>query len=239
MKSPNGISVILFDLDGTLRHSRPSPEHAFFDFAVRLGAEDSRERRLKAMHWVHAYWAQSPLMLQDKAAFEGDEVGFWTNYTERYLIEFGCPPGQAKEIAGPVRKLMAEQYRPEDMVIPGTLETLEELKDTGYRLGIVTNRTDPCDEYLQEIGLMDYFEIAVVAGSVASWKPDPRIFEYTLETMNAQAGDAIYVGDNFYADVLGARRAGIQPVLLDPEGVFPDPGCPVISRLSELERILE
>ncbi|RPI82979.1 MAG: HAD family hydrolase [Chloroflexi bacterium] len=239
LKSPNGINVILFDLDGTLRHSRPSSEHAFFDFAVQLGAKDSPKRRLEAMRWLHHYWAQSPLMIQDQVTFQDDEEGFWTNFTRRYLIKFGCSEEKAKEIAGPVRKLMDEQYKPEDVVLPGTLETLGELKEAGFRLGIVTNRTNPCDDYLQTLGLTDYFEITVVAGSIASWKPDPRIFEHTLETMKADPEAAIYVGDNYYADIIGARRAGIQPVLIDPEGVFPDPGCPVISKISELEEVLK
>ena len=46
------------------------------------------------------------------------------------------------------------------------------------------------------------------------------------------------MGDNFYADVLGARRGGLIPVLYDRRGVFPDPGCATIRSFDELEAAL-
>ena len=49
---------------------------------------------------------------------------------------------------------------------------------------------------------------------------------------------AAYIGDNYYADVVGARAAGLHPVLIDPLGIFPDAGCDTIRSLSELERVL-
>jgi FMN phosphatase YigB (HAD superfamily) len=39
----------------------------------------------------------------------------------------------------------------------------------------------------------------------------------------------LYIGDNYFADVVGARRAGLRPVLYDPKGLFHEPGCPVIA----------
>jgi putative hydrolase of the HAD superfamily len=52
------------------------------------------------------------------------------------------------------------------------------------------------------------------------------------------AATTVYVGDNYYADVEGARAAGMMPILIDPDGIFPDPGCPVIRSLGELEAAL-
>ena len=52
--------------------------------------------------------------------------------------------------------------------------------------------------------------------------------------MGLQAGQAIYVGDNYYADVVGARRAGVRPVLFDPEAVFTEADCTVIRSIGEL-----
>ena len=46
--------------------------------------------------------------------------------------------------------------------------------------------------------------------------------------------DLFVLGDNFYADIEGARKAGLHPILLDPEQVFPKPGCPVIHSLAEV-----
>jgi putative hydrolase of the HAD superfamily len=78
-----------------------------------------------------------------------------------------------------------------------------------------------------------------VAGQVSAWKPDPGLFIHALECLGVPAQSAIYVGDNYYADVVGARRAGVHPVLYDPEGVFPNADCTVIRRIGELDLLAE
>jgi putative hydrolase of the HAD superfamily len=53
------------------------------------------------------------------------------------------------------------------------------------------------------------------------------------------AHETIYIGDNYYADVVGARRAGLRPVLYDPQGVFPEADCAIIKSFDELNSILK
>ena len=77
-----------------------------------------------------------------------------------------------------------------------------------------------------------------VAGEVGAWKPDPKIFDRAMELSDTTPEKMIYVGDNYYADILGANNAGLQPVLLDDKGVFPDAECVVIERLDELIGLL-
>jgi len=47
------------------------------------------------------------------------------------------------------------------------------------------------------------------------------------------------VGDNYYADVVCARQAGMTPILYDPKGIFPDADCMVIAQMRELQNLLE
>lgn len=238
MSSPNGISIILFDLDGTLRHNSPSSEHTFFDYAAQLGAVDSPERRRKGQRWAHYYWAQSPLLLRDLEVFKEQEEAFWTHYAYQHLLAFGCSQEQAEALAQPVQNQMAKNYTPQDVVYAETIETLQCLQDAGYRLGLVTNRRSPCDEQLAALGLLPYMETTIVAGKVSAWKPDPKIFEHALQQLNAVPTQVMYVGDNYFADVIGAQRAEIRPVLLDPEGVFDSPACEVITSLTDLPGLL-
>lgn len=236
--SPNGIQAVLFDVDGTLRANRPSSVHAFLDHAAALGLADSPERRHLAIRWTHAYWAQSADMLQDAQIFKGQEEQFWVNYARRHLIAFGCPETQAAELAPEMQRYMREVYRPVDTVLPEVYDTLDILRAAGFRLAVVTNRTQPCDDYLQTLKLGGYFDFALVAGAVSYWKPQPEIFEHALQRLGLQPEQAIYVGDNYYADVLGARRAGLRPVLIDPDGLFPDAGCATIGRMDELSALI-
>lgn len=239
MLSPNGIRAILFDLDGTLRYSRPSYNQAFFEFARKLGLEDTPEKRQKAMRWLHYYWAQSAELLADLQTFGDRQDLFWTNHARLDLLAYQCSEGESNRLAPEIYRLMSSEYNPQDWVpadVPGTLKALREC---GFTLGVVSNRTHPYLQQLQALGLADYFELALAAGEINSWKPEPAIFQHALEKLNEEASHTLYVGDNYYADVLGAQGAGLQPVLLDPEVIFPEAECAVIQSLADLPFILE
>jgi HAD superfamily hydrolase (TIGR01509 family) len=236
--SGENIRAILFDLDGTLRHNKPSSVHAFFDFAVKFGLPDSLEKRKSAARWAHFYWAQSEDLADDLSIYQDFEDPFWTNYSRRNLLAFDCEIECANELAPKMVAYMNLEYQPEDWVPPDVPTTLQALRDIGYRLAVLSNRNQPCQDHLQSLGILDYFDFALVAGEVNAWKPDPLVFQYALERMGTAPDQTIYVGDNYYADIVGAMRAGIAPVLIDPEEIFPDAECPVISTLSDLPGLL-
>lgn len=238
MNPAKGIRAVLFDLDGTLRHNDPSSTETFLDYAVQLGAIDSPTQRRHATRWTHYYWAQSAEMLADLEHFQSLSHEFWTFYSERTLIEFGCTPVQAKALAPVVHRYMSEDYKPRDIVRDDVIPTIQALRSAGFMLGIVSNREESFEEYLAMLDMHKYFNLALAAGEINAWKPEPQIFEYALRQLNISANQAIYVGDNYYADIVGSREAGLQPVLLDPEQVFPSPGCPVINQISDLLNLL-
>jgi FMN phosphatase YigB (HAD superfamily) len=233
------LEAILFDLDGTLRHNRPDSTEALLDYAINLGLEDSPGKRRSAYQWAHYYWAQSKELLLDKQEYSELNDLFWKNYVVRNLIAFECQPDCATELAPDIFQYMSEEHQPDDWVPADVPLTLQALKQSGYRLGLLSNRSIPCDDYLEQLGLKEYFDITVVAGEVTSWKPDPKIFYHVLENLKTGAENAVYVGDNYYADIVGALNAGIQPILMDPKDVFPDVECPVITSISELNYFLD
>jgi HAD superfamily hydrolase (TIGR01549 family) len=244
MQATNAVRAILFDLDGTLRHNIPSSNHTFFDYAVELGALDSPECRLETLRWVHYYWAQSPELMGDLEAFGTLSGEFWTFYSERTLHAFGCPPEQAAALAPLVQKRMETEYAPLDHVPPEVHHTLQELCAAGLRLAVVSNRGDSFDEQLASLELSQYFEFALAAGVIDLWKPEAGIFLHAVERLGVRPEQTMYVGDNYFADVIGARNAGLQPVLIDPEGVFDQHAeclgdCHVIRSMPELLGLLQ
>lgn len=244
MLASRKVRAILFDLDGTLRHNIPSSNHTFFDYAAELGAPDSPENRRRTIRWVHYYWAQSPELMGDLEIFQTLSSEFWTYYSERTLCVFGCSEVQAKEIAPLVAKRMDEEYTPLDHVPPEVHQTLQALKNAGLRLAVVSNRGNAFDEQLTTLELSQYFEFAVAAGMLDLWKPEAAIFLHAVELLGINPEETIYVGDNYFADVVGARNAGLQPVLIDSEGVFEDAAdligdCPVIRDMCELLPLLQ
>lgn len=239
MSSVGRIKAVLFDLDGTLRHNHPSSEHTFFDIAAGLGVPDGLEKRRKAMRWAHSYWAQSRLMFADLETYNGLSDEFWENYAYRHLASFECQEEQARRLAPQVFCKMRQRHKPEDLVLPDVYETLDKLLEDGFTLGVVSNRMNSYLAQLETLELHSYFKCAIAAGEISAWKPEPEIFYHALRQLEIEAESAIYVGDNYYADVVGARGAGLRPVLFDPEGVFPDADCDVIASFAALEGILQ
>ncbi len=234
MNLSNSLQAILFDLDGTLRHNRPSYSQVFIEIAADLGVPESSQGRLKSQRWLHYFWAQSTEMLSDSAEYGDRSELFWTNHARRWLEAYGCPADVAVALAPAISRRMTDEFKPQEWVAPDVPETLDCLLEAGYRLAVVSNRNQACGEELERLGLSDYLEFALTSGEVNTWKPDPRIFEHALQRLDLQPEDVLYIGDNYYADVVGARRAGILPVLIDPEGIFPEADCEVIAAIGDL-----
>jgi putative hydrolase of the HAD superfamily len=232
------INTIIFDLDGTLRTSYPNGENMFLDYVAGLGAPGDQSTRREARQWAHRYWASSEMMKADIKTFDGDEAAFWSNYAKRKLESMGVTDGNLADWAKQASKYMLENYQTEDVIAEDVVSTLDALKAEGYGVGLLTNRTNPVDEYLAEIGLDQFLDFWVCSGIVGTWKPNPEIFYYALGVAGSLPETTVYIGDNYYADVVGARSAKIQPVLIDPENIFPEADCPVIDAISDLPGIL-
>jgi FMN phosphatase YigB (HAD superfamily) len=71
-----------------------------------------------------------------------------------------------------------------------------------------------------------------------NWKPGSQVFLRSVQAMGIEPGEALYVGDSYYADVVGSSRSGMTPVLLDPEGLFPEAECAVICKIGDLTELL-
>jgi putative hydrolase of the HAD superfamily len=233
------IKAIFFDLDGTLRHSVPSGGDVFTDYASTLGFHITNDDRLRAMRWEHLYWANSMDLRDDLLAHSGETENFWVEYSRRRLVSLGVAPALAREYAPKVSAHMGTEYRPESVIPEDVRKALAKLKQAGYILAVLSNRERPFVELLHNHNIFEFFDFSVAAGEVNAYKPEPGLFEHALKTAGVAAQQAIYVGDNYFADVVGARRAGLTPVLVDPRGVFPEADCITIKTFDELSAILK
>ena len=239
MLSPNSIQAVFFDLDGTLRHSLPSGGEVFADYAFQLGLRISPVDRLRAMRWEHYYWAESVDLKADREIYPEENYEFWQNYCRRQLVALGASHGQLEEFAPKVSQYMNDSYHPKSVVPEDVLQLLPQLQQAGYSMAIISNREKSFQQEIESLGIASYFVFSMAGGEVNSWKPEPDIFFHACKRMDINPSQAIYVGDNYFADVVGSRRAGLQPVLYDPRGIFPDAGCPVLSSFNQLPSVLE
>src|SRR5689334_10758999 len=149
---PEGIKAIFYDLDGTLRVSNPAGRTVFADQAASLGLPISAQDRLRAARWEHYYFAESEEILADRVRFP-ELQAFWINYSRRQLAALGATPERAEELVLPLHHHMNDHYRPQDTLLPDVKPALAALKQAGAMLAVVSNREEPYDDYLMEIGL--------------------------------------------------------------------------------------
>jgi HAD superfamily hydrolase (TIGR01549 family) len=230
------ISTVIFDFDGTIRYSEPRGVDIFHQHVAASGVVYSDEQRKSAERWLHYYWAQSPELAEDINQFGDSENGdFWRQHARRHLKLLGVSEEAIEDLSKKLTDKMRTKYSAENCVPDDVLPTLQKLREAGYKLAIVSNRHEEYSYLVEELGLLDYFEMTLAAGQVGWWKPDPRLFHYALGLLGVEAENSLYIGDNYYADVLGARAAGLNPVLVDPFEIYDSPDCPVITSIGEIE----
>lgn len=234
MNSNHHIKAIFFDLDGTIRHNVPSGGEVFTDYVITLGLRVSHEDKIRAVRWEHLYWASSPDLRDDLIAHSIDTENFWIEYSRRRLVALGASPEWASEYAPRASMHMGAEYKPESIIPDDVRRALVQLKQDGYLMAVLSNRDKPFQETLDRHNVSEFFDFSLAGGEVDSYKPDPGLFEHALKRANLTAQEAVYVGDNYFADVVGSRGAGLTPILYDPDGIFPEADCTTIKTFDEL-----
>lgn len=106
-------------------------------------------------------------------------------------------------------------------LFPNTIETLQELKDNGHALHIITNGFKEVQFIkLKNSKLINYFDDILCSEEVGVNKPDPLVFRSALERTKAKSDESMMIGDDFEADIIGAEKCGIKGVLFDPNDQF-------------------
>jgi putative hydrolase of the HAD superfamily len=101
-------------------------------------------------------------------------------------------------------------------VFPNTLSTLEALKATGIRLGLLTNGTSAAQRgKLDRFQLGPYFEHILVEGELGYGKPDARIYTDALSLFGVSPQSCWMVGDNLIWDVQAPQTLGIRAIWHD------------------------
>jgi len=165
----------------------------------------------------------------------------------RELIE-GIYPLTATD--NQVKELAEERYRTFVDIIELSDDILPLLQDLGkrYRLALLSNF--PCSrsirDGIEKLGMTPHFDAIVVSGEIGWVKPDPRPYQALLDQLKEKPADCLYVGDNWLADVQGAKGMAMQSILttehLPYERFEPNSGDhqpdAKISHISELRDLL-
>ena len=178
-----------------------------------------------------------------------DAEADWNACWNEYLVGYAEFLDVAADAADELHRHLDSEFADTELwrrVAPGALDGLRALADTGVRLGMVSNADGLMAQRMRELeilqvgpGLGVEVECVIDSGDVGVMKPDPRIFRIALDAMGIEGtvvddGRVWYVGDMPGIDVVGARRAGLRPFLVDPLGLHHDADHDRIGSLAEL-----
>ena len=201
MTSTNRPEAILFDAGGTLILQDPE------EMGRRLGTVIEPRRAHRAHYEAMAEYSDLRLA--------GEDVD-WDWWMERYFTILGVVD---PHLAG---EKTDHGYGLWNHALEGVGAAVEQLRDSGMRVGVVSNSDGSVRGSLGTAGLLDLFEFVIDSHEVGVSKPNPKIFQTALDRMDLEPSKAWYVGDSVFHDVNGARAAGLSRALLvDPYGLGP------------------
>jgi HAD superfamily hydrolase (TIGR01549 family) len=123
-------------------------------------------------------------------------------------------------------------------VPPDVFPALQRLRASGLTLAIASNANGVLQRMFDRVGLTPYFHAICDSCIEGVEKPDPRFFGIVLERAGGRPETTMHVGDLYYVDVLGARSAGLQSLLLDPHGLYRDFDVQRIASLADLTALV-
>jgi len=202
------IRHILFDLGGTLMHSRGdwSPILESADLALTNKLQeydidlDSRVFRTR----LHEYYDQR----------EQDFRETTYHFVLRELLE---ELGYAEVEEPVIRSALDAMFSTTQtnwILEEDTLATLQKLKSQEYHLGIFSNAGDDKDvqELIKSFGIRSYFDFVLTSAACYYRKPHPRAFEIALAQWSISPNDAAMIGDSLQADIYGAKNLDMQTI---------------------------
>lgn len=204
-----GIGYVFFDLGLTLLHSNHVP---LFKKALECNGVDlSLSEVGRAYHLANKFFMRTrPGDISDNRCFP--------DYVRLLLTLLSLDPDL---YLSPVSSSLAG-FRKEVrwMKYPFTDDVVSALRKRGVGVGLISNWDQGCRRLLSDLGLDGQLDPVVVSSEVGCGKPDSRIFELALEKAGADAGNCLYVGDNYYDDVVGAAGVGMRTILINSPGLL-------------------
>lgn len=127
-------------------------------------------------------------------------------------------------LAGGIAARYRQQRDARLRLLPGAVETVKWLRESGCRLALVTNGDGGAQRRkIVRFGLTDLFDSILVEGELGFGKPDPKVYTRALRDLSADAADAWMVGDNLEFDIAQPQRMGVFGIWIDRRGTgLPD-----------------
>ncbi|WAC10710.1 YjjG family noncanonical pyrimidine nucleotidase [Dyadobacter pollutisoli] len=226
---------LFFDLDHTLwdfeRNSSESLTEVFHQMALSEYGVSSLDAFVQSFLKINtALWD----------AFDSGKLHHTYIRENRFKMVFEelgaeCPPNHTE-----IGELYLNSLPTKKHLLEGALNLLDYTSSAGYGMHIITNGFNEIQaRKIASSQIGHFFENIITFETANAKKPDRRIFEFALETAKTTPEESLMIGDNWIADVMGAKQVGMDTVYYNPAGLkFDESPTYDIRRLEELMIIL-
>jgi putative hydrolase of the HAD superfamily len=205
------------------------PDHGMLAGAlVAAGVAHDRSR-----FWIAHYQAMAAM---DRATSDPED---FTDYLWGFLAAVDVPEPER----APVHDRLSELLRTPIWCqpVPGSRVGLRALADAGVRLAVTSNSDGTVADLLRRHewvqvgdGPGTSVEVITDSGDVGVGKPDPRVFQATIDGLGLAPERILHIGDSVHYDVDGGAAVGLQTVHMDPYGVCDSGDHPHVRSLGDL-----
>ncbi len=230
MTKERAITTILFDAGGVLVHL----DYYFLTRRLRAAGITVISRDVRRAE----YAAKAEIDRSFREVLPSTDETRRQPYFSVLLQQLGIEAGAAHRL---LQQFDAEHRKDNlwRLRLPSTPRVLADLCARGITLGVISNADGRIGAILKTAGMAHFFDVIIDSHVVGMEKPDPTIFQIALDRIGVKAEHALFVGDIYAIDVLGAARAGLRPVLFDMLGEYKDVRCKKIQHLRELLSCIE
>ena len=212
-------STLVFDVGGTLlRLNLEALAQVYVNTASALDAALDYGR---AYNVISALEAELPTWQQQRQVSLDDDNGkeFWDSFYTAGFRRLGI----TRDVSAAVTEIRERFQRAEfETLFDDVVPALDALSSRGTSLGILSNFSTNLEDVLRQVGIHRYFDFFIVSAIAGVEKPDPRIFDLTARAANHPREEIVYIGDSIYHDIEGARRSGMDAILVDRPNRYPD-----------------
>jgi len=223
------IKAVCFDFFNTLAYFDPPRDKTYAHIANELGVDSTPEGVAEALPVADAYWRTENFKAPIRQREQEGKIAVYKEYGIRILAGTNATPDQALQMlvkafsTGFVFKAFKD-----------ALPALKLVKDKKLTAGLISNVGQEIDSYCTDLGFDLYLDFKVTSFEVGYDKPRPEIFHLALARAGAKADEAVYIGDQYDQDILGARAVGMKAVLIDRNHTSKKYDCPVITTLLQV-----
>lgn len=236
------IEAVVFDIGGVFAVRHPEPvrnglARAGFD----LPPDDGRlyhDAHYRAVRALSDQLANGTLDEADRS--------FWVQYERAYLHHLGV---ESEHVPAATEAMFVEVFAKEPkpvwrLLLDDNIAAFQRLAASGMPVAVVSNNDGTAawqlDRFqIAQVGEGPWTPVAAIvdSGEVGIAKPEPGIFAPALQALGTDPARTLYVGDTVHADVIGATRAGMPVVQLDPldlHGELPHQRTPGVAEIVSL-----